>query len=259
MERSRSGLQSLRLDGEDARSLGELAKLFPVQVFHPGTVEVVEGGPGGRRRFLDWGLFHVEQSFLPLHRQFRQALSQRNRLLKSGGAPGRELEVWDRQVVSASDRIDGLRRAYLRRLEPEVNRLLAQLPELPEVAVELYSGWPRDADLADLMRSERHRDQVRGFTGRGAHRADLKLTARSGLVLAQLIILTRDSGKRCLVMVDDLGSELDSAHRAGILRMIGELDQQTVFTALEADSELLAPLNRDVRMFHVEHGALRVQ
>lgn len=277
MERSRTGLQSLRLDGEDARSLGELARLFPVQVFHPGTVEVVEGGPGGRRRYLDWGLFHVEQSFLPLHRQFRQALSQRNRLLKRGRQLNpRELDVWDRQVAAASGRIDGLRKAYLERLEPEVNRLLHALPELPEVGMELYSGWPDNASLADLMRAERDRDQARGFTGRGAHRADLRLTTGAGpvrdvfsrgqakslgyvLVLAQLILLTRDSGKRCLVMVDDLGSELDAAHRAGILRMIGELDQQTIFTALEADSRLLAPLNRDVRMFHVEHGALRVQ
>lgn len=276
MERDRTGLKSLRLDGEDARSLGELARLFPVQVFHPGTVEVIEGGPGVRRRYLDWGLFHVEHSFLALHRQFRQALSQRNRLLKKGRLDPREMDVWDRQVASASGRIDGLRRAYLERLEPEVNRLLEALPELPEVRIELYSGWPRDASLRDLMQAERERDHARGFTGRGAHRAELRLTTDTGpvrdvfsrgqakslgyvLVLAQLIILTRDSDKQCLVMVDDLGSELDQAHRAGILRMIGELDQQTVFTALEADSELLKPLDREVRMFHVEHGALRVQ
>jgi DNA replication and repair protein RecF len=46
-----------------------------------------------RRRFLDWGLFHVEPDFLSLWRRYSRALKQRNALLKQGG-PSRMLDTW---------------------------------------------------------------------------------------------------------------------------------------------------------------------
>jgi DNA replication and repair protein RecF len=274
MRRRGSGIRSLRLDGENAGSMGEVARVFPVQVFHPGTADLVVGGPGVRRRYLDWGLFHVEPSFAATHREFRQALDQRNRLLKKGRLDARELGVWDGQIVAASDRIDQLRRDWLARLSPVVNRLLAELAPLPSVALKLDSGWPEDRSLARLFQEERDRDIARGFTGRGAHRADLRLTTDAGsvrdvfsrgqtkslayvLVLAQLELLVAEVGRSCLVLVDDLGSELDADHRNGVLQMIQRLGQQTIFTALAADEDLLAPLDRDIRMFHVEHGKLK--
>jgi DNA replication and repair protein RecF len=275
MERDTSGLKGLRVDGDDARSLGEVARRFPVQVFHPGTVELVEGGPGARRRYLDWGLFHVEHEFLGLHRDFRKVLGQRNSLLKKRTLNPAELSVWDRQVVAASDRIDRLRRAWVARLEPVVNRLLERLGALPPVVLSLDSGWPENQDLAALLEADRQKDMARGFTGRGAHRADLKLTSDAGpvrevfsrgqakslayvLVLAQLELLIQEAGRECLILVDDLGSELDDSHRRAVLGMILELGQQTVFTALNADRSLLEASGQSIRMFHVEHGTLRV-
>lgn len=274
MRRKASGIQALRLDGENASSMGEVARVFPVQVFHPGTVDLVDGSPGTRRRYLDWGLFHVEPSFAGLHRQFRQALDQRNRLLKKDRPDPRELGVWDGQIVTASDRIDQLRRDWLARLTPVVNRLLGELAPLPSVSLTLDSGWPENRSLARLFEEERNRDIARGFTGRGAHRADLRLTTDAGpvrdvfsrgqtkslayvLVLAQLELLVSEAGRSCLVLVDDLGSELDAEHRRAVLRMIERLGQQTIFTALAADNDLLAPLEQEIRVFHVEHGTLK--
>ena len=52
----------LRVDGEAVRSLSALAKHLPVSVIDPGVFDVVAGGPGKRRQFLDWLVFHVEPS-----------------------------------------------------------------------------------------------------------------------------------------------------------------------------------------------------
>lgn len=276
MRRKAGGIDGLRLNGENVGNMARVAQLFPVQVFHPGTVELVEGGPGGRRRYMDWGLFHVEPSFPGLFRDFRQALEQRNRLLKKKGLAPRELEVWDRQIAVASDKIDRLRRDWLARLEPVVERFLEELAPLPPVRLALDSGWPENASLGALLRDERPRDMARGFTGRGAHRADLRLTTGAGavrdlfsrgqakslayvLVLAQLEVLVREAGRRCLVLVDDLGSELDREHRQAVLRIMERLGQQTIFTALAADDDLLEPLDENIRMFHVEHGTLKAR
>jgi len=70
-----------RLDGEDIRSLAELPGAFFVEVIDPEVHRLVEGAPGERRRWLDWGVFHVEPAFLETWVRFIRALKQRNAAL----------------------------------------------------------------------------------------------------------------------------------------------------------------------------------
>lgn len=276
--RDGSGFTRLRRDGRTVQGLSELARLLPVRVFHPGTLELVEGPSAVRRRYLDWGLFHVEQSFHGYWRDLRHALEQRNGLLRQGGASARELGAWTQQVALASGRINRLRSAYLERLSPHFQALLGSFPELPPVRVGLQSGWPGDSEekLLEVLTAELETDRRRGFTGRGAHRAELRLTTDGGLVrdlfsrgqckvagylllLAQIQDLTERGEEDCLVLVDDLASELDEAHRDQMIRALLGLGQQTIFTALAAE-QLPSLVDRGAEMFHVEHGVLsRVQ
>ena len=55
-----------RLDGAPAPSLTELCARIAVVSFEPGSHDLIGGGAEHRRRYLDWGLFHVEPEFLPL-------------------------------------------------------------------------------------------------------------------------------------------------------------------------------------------------
>src|SRR5690606_39689571 len=56
--RNRQGVVDARVDSQKVSGLSQLARLMPVQVLHPGTVQLIEGGPGDRRRYLDWLMFH---------------------------------------------------------------------------------------------------------------------------------------------------------------------------------------------------------
>jgi DNA replication and repair protein RecF len=53
-----------KLGGSKVSSLAELASLLPVQIIDPEIHRLIEEGPSGRRRFLDWGVFHVEPQFV---------------------------------------------------------------------------------------------------------------------------------------------------------------------------------------------------
>jgi DNA replication and repair protein RecF len=274
MARNRQGFSGLKLDGVNVRGLSDLARILPVQAFHPGTVEIVEGPSSARRRYLDWGLFHVEQSFLPLWRQLYTALQQRNRLLRSGRFQHREMLVWDQQVATVSGRISQLRSAYLTALSPHLQTVLGHIGELPEVNISLYAGWPDGEDLLALLAADIEKDRQRGHTGRGAHRAELRLTTAAGpvrdvfsrgqtktlsyaLLLAQLYLLVHGHGGQCLVLVDDLASELDSQHSAAVLAALKDLKQQMIITALSADALPVQAEGNETRMFHVEHGVLK--
>ncbi|MBA3981476.1 MAG: DNA replication/repair protein RecF [Alcanivorax sp.] len=272
MSRTRQAFSGLKLDGNNLKGLSELAHLLPVQVFHPGTVEVVEGPSSARRRFLDWGLFHVEQSFLQEWRGLNTALLQRNRLLRTGAA-AREISPWSQQVARASDRINQLRSGYLLALRPHLEGVLAHMGELPDVALTLYPGWAEDEDLLALLDADLARDRERGHTTRGAHRAELRMTTGAGpvrdvfsrgqlktlgyaLLLAQLNLLIKDRDGRCLILVDDLASELDQVHCAAVLEALRALKQQMIITALSREALPGLADDQDVNMFHVEHGVL---
>src|SRR5690606_15960595 len=165
-----------RLDGQDVTQLGELCAALAVVTFEPGSHALISGGGENRRRFMDWGLFHVEQAFLGPWRRYSRALRQRNALLKSGGGNS-QLDAWDHELATAGEAPEGHREAYLAELEPLVLETAQRIsPELPLSSLEFQPGWRRsELSLADALLLGRERDRAMGHTGVGPHRADWRL------------------------------------------------------------------------------------
>lgn len=266
-----------RLDGEPVQQLGELCAALAAISFEPGSHALVTGGAEARRRYLDWGLFHVEHGagrFHPLWRRYARALKQRNALLKQR-ATGPQLDAWDAELAAAGEELDQRRRAYLERLQPSFAALsMALAPGLGEGELEYRAGWRRDLmPLADALLLARERDQAAGFTSAGPHRADwrvshalrpgnealsrgqAKLTALACL-LAQAEDFADHRGHWPVFLLDDLASELDRDHQARLLDRLRTSGAQVFVTGTEA-----APALRDsdwpVELFHVEHGRVR--
>ncbi len=76
----RSGVRwEARVDGENV-AIGQLVRECAVVCFEPGSHALIAGAAEERRRYLDWGVFHVEHDFLPGWRRYQRALKQRNSL-----------------------------------------------------------------------------------------------------------------------------------------------------------------------------------
>lgn len=271
IQRNHEGIASVRLDGSTPSRLSELAYLLPVQVFHPDSIRLVTGEASSRRSFLDWGVFHVEHTYSTVMRDFKQVLQQRNKLLKAWKPNLSELSVWSQQLVALSDRIDQLRSSYVKRLSVHFQQALRCFPELPSVECRYSRGWPKASDLGTLLQENSEKALVRGFTAYGPHRADLRLHVEDGtpvkevlsrgqckivsyaLLLAQLYSLVQEQEQNCLLLVDDLASELDARNRHALFTALFALQQQMVITSLEADF-LIDKRNRSDKVFHVEHG-----
>ncbi len=258
-----------RIDGETVSSLGQLFKRAPVLCFEPDSHALISGAADERRRFLDWGLFHVEQDFLGVWRRYQRALKQRNALLKqSGSLP--ELSVWDTELCEQGGALDVLRSNYTRALQPHLESLTELLvPELGRLEIRYASGWRSETmGLADALELSRDRDRQQGNTSVGPHRADLaqaydglgsrehysrgqeKLTALI-LRLAQARLHADRTGSWPLLLLDDLGSELDAEHLERALVTIGNMPVQRWVTGTSG----LTGLQRDQTVrFHVEQG-----
>jgi len=268
---------TVKINGAPASGVSALARELPVQVLHSDSFSLLEGGPGVRRAFLDWGVFHVKPSFMEAWRRSRRALLNRNALLKRNAASG-ELEPWSRELAQQAERIDEMRRDYL---QTYLSRLAAGTAKVLEsalagtVTLEYVCGWDADVGLAGQLLEQVDRERRAGHTLFGPHRADVRVLLNgkdctetlsrgqtkllvSALKVAQAEHLQEETGMRSVFLVDDLPSELDRSNQARIVAMLATLGGQVFLTSVEPQLRELLPEDggAETGLFHVKHGKI---
>jgi DNA replication and repair protein RecF len=259
-----------RYAGRPVSGLAELATRLPVQAIDPEVHRLVDGGPQERRRYLDWGVFHVEPNFVDHWRRYQRALRQRNAALRAG-QPASVVRAWNPELVEAGERVAEFRQRYLELLRPHVASVGERLLGLP-LELGLNRGWPGEVTLAEALEAAWARDVERAMTHVGPHRADLairvggelardrisrgqqKLTAAS-MLLGQLRCDAEQGSEVAALLVDDPAAELDSGNLEKLLREVLDLPAQLFVTALDAQNPSIRALPQG-HMFHVEHGVL---
>jgi DNA replication and repair protein RecF len=260
-----------KVDGENV-AIGQLVRECAVVCFEPGSHALIAGAAEERRRYLDWGVFHVEHEFLTAWRRYQRALKQRNSLLRSASPATDELFApWEAELAQSAHQIDQQRRTYLDLLRPKLlSSIAGLLPELGALDLRYRRGWSNELDLAQQLREQRGRDLARGHTTLGVHRADWsvtfehaplrehlsrgqeKLTALA-CMLAQAELYAEHRGEWPIVCLDDLASELDQAHQAAVVAQLTAAHAQILLTGTELPAALQG---LPARVFHVEQGEL---
>lgn len=255
-----------RKDGEELSRISQLTRALPVVLMEPNSHLLVSGAPEARRKFLDWGVFHVEQPFLKVWRDFSRVLKQRNAALRF-----RQTELLESIDVVFSEtgiQLGRLRRSHLLEVAAKVQTLLEELHSgLRDVRIEYRNGWSGNS-LNEALANGMEKDLLRGSTGSGPHRADISMTyeetsARAilsrgeqkilaaALLLSQAEIIARRNHVP-VVLLDDLASEFDEEHYASVLSRALKTGGQVWVSGTRE----IVP-DHDHRMFHVKHGEVR--
>ena len=253
VEGSAEGVRA-RLGGAKASSLAELAPLLPVQIIDPEIHRLIEEGPSRRRRFLDWGVFHVEPRFVDDWLRFQQALKQRNAALKSR-QPRQVITAWDGDVVRYGESLSAARSRYVGLLSEHAVRIARNLLGM-ELSLTYRPGWARELGLAEALLQSWGHDQDSGATQVGPHRAELsirlddvsvkdrisrgqqKLLA-AGLLVAQIRMFPPDSAVQPSLLLDDPAAELDNERLAGLIGEVASDSVQLIVTALHPEFSAL--------------------
>lgn len=262
-----------RLAGAPARSLAELAQTLPVLVIDSEVHRLLDDGPRYRRRFLDWGTFHVEHGFLADWRRYQRALRQRNEALRTARHP-RELSVWNRELASTGEALDRHRARYMTRLTPVATELARLGLAVADVALDYRRGWPADQPLAAAIAAGWERDRAFGATQTGPHRADILIKVEglraqdrvsrgqhkmlaAALVLAQGRVFQATTGRQPSLLLDDMPAELDGRHLDRLLALLADQPGQLVLTVIREQGMPVIPGLPRPRVFHVEQGAVQ--
>ncbi|MAZ45922.1 MAG: DNA replication/repair protein RecF [Gammaproteobacteria bacterium] len=282
LSKTLAGASLLRINGVTERKMSKAAGLLPVQVMLPDVGQLVFGGPLERRRWLDWGVFHVEPRYLDSLRGFNRVLKQRNAHLKDSrlrGAPDLGNDPWRDQFVARSLEITESRCRYLAALSPIFAETLDAIAPDIRVRLSYFSGWPDNESLNKVLGDIASREVKLGMSMAGPHRADLELkigissnheakasaelsrgqgkALASALKIAQATRLSALAEKSSLLLIDDVGAELDELHNTRFFEQLKSARCQVLASSTRPPGEILRHFpSEDVKVFHVERGKI---
>jgi DNA replication and repair protein RecF len=251
----------IEVDDQPRRAL-DLPGLCRVTLFWPDDLDLVKSGPENRRRLLNQMLVQTRPGYARSLSRYTRVVEQRNSALKqvaAGERPLVELEPWDLQLADLGSELAQARREAVAALAPEAAACHLAISGGEHLEVE-YAGPPDD--LARAVDEARREDLRRGVSTVGPHRDDVLLRlegrdARSfasqgqqrtivvSLKLAEAEVVTRFTGERPILLLDDVLSELDVDRRRALLERVGE-PGQVIVTSVEADPFPAAVVGRAV-------------
>lgn len=263
----------LKLNGHVLHSQSELARLLPVQLIDPESMSLLDSGSQPRRQLLDWLMFHLEPAFHLAWLHYQRALRQRNASLKSHPS-AQSLSAWDAALAGYGEALHVVRVGVLAEWQPVFQAQLAQLLPQLEIQMQYHAGFNTDLGLLADLQQHRLRDQQRGHTSVGAHRADLgfktalgwaehvlsrgqKKLLILGLRLSQLCLLHQRQ-RSTVVLLDDMAAELDAAAQQRLLSVLQDLKSQVFLTTLLPTTldHVFDELSLQPVQFHVKQGVI---
>ncbi len=217
---------------------------FSAVLFSPEDLDIIVDSPSLRRRFLDNVLELVDREYRISTVAYSKALRQRNALLENKRETGirneKQFEYWDNLVIENGGIITKKREEFIEFVNNETKDIfdfvayydksviskqrLLQYKDA-EVAAGVTLVGPHRDDFSVSMfnnsRSDIH--DVKSFGSRGQQRLVILQ-----LKMLELLFIEKKLGKRPVLLLDDIFSELDEGHIELILEMLGL--QQTIIT-----------------------------
>ena len=244
------------------RLLGELSikknELYFLQVVLAKNLRMIDGEPEIRREFFNDLMFHVKPEIKKLHNAYQKALKQRNRSLKKKLSIS-EVSLWSKELSALGLKLSLEQYNFFKVFKEHTLESIGKnisngsFNYLNKLSVTFSKGWERSKKLEESLLESLERDMALGYTSKGPHRMDFTFTvenkkASSNLsrgqikilillvFLSSIKLLKGLTDTEILLMIDDLGSELDLNNLTCIVMKILESDNQIILTGIEGEA-----------------------
>jgi DNA replication and repair protein RecF len=258
--------RQVRINGAPA-SATSLSEWLSILWLTPAMDRLFQEGASGRRRFLDRLVLALEPGHAVHAARYEAAMRARNKLLGEETADPEWLSALEARMAEHGAALGEARAAAVRLL----GERLADTPAGPfaKAGLALQGG---SEDLTDLSRT-RARDAAAGRTLIGPHRTDLAVAhvgkdqpasrCSTGeqkalllaIVLAHADLVAERSGRRPILLLDEVAAHLDPRRRAALFARLEASGGQVWMTGTEAS--LFEGIGAEATRFEVAEGAVR--
>jgi DNA replication and repair protein RecF len=235
--------RQVRINGAPA-SANSLSEQLSVLWLTPAMDRLFADAASGRRRFLDRLVLALRPDHATHSARYDAAMRARNKLLAEGGP-------WDETWLAALEaRMSEHGAAICEARAATVAALADRLEAAPEGPFARARIGLQGSEPGDLATS-RARDSAAGRTLAGPHRADLDVTHEGkaqpaafcstgeqkalliGLILAHADLVAERTGRRPILLLDEIAAHLDPLRRAALFARLGQAGGQVWMTGTE--------------------------
>lgn len=209
---------------------------FPVVLFEPDDLRLLNGSPSRRRQYIDRFISQLDPLYGTTLRKYERALKQRNNLLKNAYIRPEDLFVWNIALSEYGAYIIQQRTVFIEEINIKLNNAYDDIAGTGDIVSVHYShtsiGDIKQKLLNDLD-TNNERDRHLGYTSIGPHRHDvifefnnfpaLSVASRGevrSIVLAlkflEVDIIEKITDKKPIILLDDVFSELDLARQKAL-------------------------------------------
>ena len=226
-------------------------------VFSPETMQLIDGSPRLRRRFLDIMISQKDHVYLRHLIAYEKVRQERNSLLHAIRCIGDredELLYWDQELQKHGEIITKKRDEAISFINKIIPQFYSEISGRIEDVLEIEYQSNAKTDFLEKLKENRYREICSNHTAIGPHRDELifKLnkynmanyasrgeirSAVLSLVISELEYLSDSSDIKPILLLDDVFSEMDSDRRAKLSLLVSKY--QTVMTT--TDLEHLSP------------------
>ena len=251
----KEGKKIITLDGKRVEDRKELLSVAPSIIFCHEDMEFVSGTPERRRWFFDQTRSLCDPLYLEDLRKYRHVLKSRNALFRSGTSPGGGRFRLDSEAIATCDALDPLLAQYgleltakRRETAAEFSRifepLYREISGIPGIGVKYIPSWKEEKieGVISLLSQRRELDASMGLSLSGPHRDRYQFTregddfsekASTGqrrllallLRIGQAVFFSARTGKKPVLLLDDVLLELDGEKRKKFLSVMPEYEQ----------------------------------
>jgi DNA replication and repair protein RecF len=270
---SRRGKKKITINGKAVRDRKELLENFPCVIFSHEDMEIINGPPEQRRRFFNQTLSLYNPLFIDLLRRYGHTLKGRNILLREH--KHELLAAYDESLAAVGLHIQSRRESVTEEFNRTFSLLFREISGIDaDIHIAYRPSWPRNCtreDIIALLKGSRDRDISLEATCSGPHRDRFEIVwqgksfasfASTGQVrlgslvlkMAQACFFQSKSGRKPVILLDDVMLELDGTRRQRFLQALPEYEQ-ALFSFLP-DEQFFRYVQDSTLMYTVKDGAL---
>jgi len=221
---------------------------YPIVLFEPDDLHLVGTSPTNKRGYFDRVFGQLSENYTVNLNRYNKALKQRNELLKDEGVRSEDLFSWNVLLAKYGAALAKERQKLVEVINQSYTKVYRSIAENgDEVRLDYNTVVGEESDFLMRLEGDFQRDSLLGHTSFGAHRdvyefvfnhrkADGSASrgeVRSSILALKFIeaeMVLRVLGKRPVVLLDDVFSELDDVRQKCLVRNFK--DNQIILTSV---------------------------